>query len=265
MGKTGSTLSLTFVLIFGVQSPLQSKMPGGEINTFSIVAFDPTTEEIGVAVQSKFFGVGSVVPFAKAGVGAVATQSYANVSFGPRGLDLLGGPNPLSPEDALDLLLSTDDNRESRQVSIIAGDGATATFTGNQCNDWAGHHQGEHFSVQGNLLTGPEVIDAMTMAFESSRSSGEGELADWMIAALQAGQAAGGDKRGQQSAAILVTRREAGYGGYSDRYIDLRVEDHPKPIDQLEALLEKHKSFYRRAHQKGRELREAGSAAPKED
>lgn len=178
MRKKLSTLSLALLLVSGNQAPSQSKMAPGEINTFSIVAYDPATGEIGVAVQSKFFGVGSVVPFARAGVGAVATQSYANVSFGPRGLKLLSGENPLSPQVALDQLLSSDDNRESRQVSIISGDGATATFTGNQCNDWAGHHKGEHFSVQGNLLAGPEVIEAMSAAFESSRSSGEGELAD---------------------------------------------------------------------------------------
>ena len=216
------------------------------MNTFSIVACDPASGEVGVAVQSKYFGVGSVVPWAKAGVGAVATQSYAKVGYGMDGLRLLAEGK--APADALAELKKADDMQALRQVGMVDAQGRTAVHTGGKCNAWAGHREGKHFTVQGNLLAGEGVVTAMADAFEKARASGEGELADWMMAALNAGQEAGGDKRGQQSAALLVVRKGGGPGGDNDRYIDLRVEDNAAPITELGRLLAMHKRFYARAH-----------------
>jgi uncharacterized Ntn-hydrolase superfamily protein len=215
------------------------------VNTFSIVAFDPKTGELGVAVQSKYFGVGSVVPWAQAGVCAVATQSHAKMSFGPDGLRLMQSGK--SPRDAVAKLLAADERREFRQIGMVDAQGRVAAHTGKECIAWAGHRAGEGYSVQGNLLAGEEVVKAMAEAFEKARTSG-GELADWLMAALHAGQAAGGDRRGQQSAALLVVRKGGGLGGDNDRYIDLRVEDHAEPITELSRLLELHKKFYAGAH-----------------
>jgi uncharacterized Ntn-hydrolase superfamily protein len=214
------------------------------VNTFSIVAFDPKTGDIGVAVQSKYFGVGSVVPWAKAGVGAVATQALAKMGYGPEGLALMEQGRDAS--SALDELRAKDKKSALRQVAMIDANGRVAVHTGEECNPWAGHKTGEHFSVQGNLLTGEEVVAAMAAAFEKARASGEGELAEWMVAALEAAQAAGGDRRGQQSAALVVARTNAGPGGDNDRYIDLRVEDHATPIVELARLLRLHREFYKR-------------------
>ena len=217
------------------------------VNTFSIVAFDPATGDLGVAVESKFFGVGSVVPWAKAGVGAVATQSAANVTYGEKGLDLLrAGRNA---KETVKQLTDEDSGRAVRQLGIVDGQGNSASFTGEQCQSWAGHKEGKNFCVQGNLLAGETVVTAMTAAFESAQKVEGSELADWLMAALQAGQAAGGDKRGKQSAALLVVREKAGFGGANDRFIDLRVEDHPEPIQELARLLEIHKKFYAGVHQ----------------
>jgi uncharacterized Ntn-hydrolase superfamily protein len=213
-------------------------------NTFSIVAFDPKTGDLGVAVESKYFGVGSVVPWAKAGVGAVATQAMGKMGYGIDGLALMSAGK--SASDTLAELLAKDARRERRQVAMIDASGRTATHTGSECFEWAGHRVGEHFSVQGNLLTGEDVVKAMADAFEKARESGEGELAEWMMLALEAGQAAGGDKRGQQSAALLVVRTNGGPGGDNDRYIDLRVEDHTAPITELARLLRMHREFYGR-------------------
>ncbi len=212
------------------------------VATFSIVARDAETGDLAVAVQSKYFGVGSVVPWAKADVGAIATQSYANPAYGSVGLKLLEAGN--GAEKTLKLILDTDEGRERRQVGMIDAEGNTACFTGSECNEWAGHEQGDGFAVQGNLLAGPEVIKAMSMAFQKARQQAEGELADWMVAALAAGQEAGGDRRGQQSAALLVVREKGGYGKIDDRFIDLRVEDHREPIRELGRLLKIHKEFY---------------------
>lgn len=214
------------------------------VNTFSIVARDPATGELGVAVQSKYFGVGSVVPWAQAGVGAVATQSYAKMGYGPTGLRLMREGK--SSKEALDGLLAEDPMRALRQVGMIDAKGRTATHTGADCMGWAGHRAGKDFTVQGNLLAGEAVLAAMAEAFEKARADGKGELADWLVAALQAGQDAGGDKRGQQSAALLVVREGAGPGGDNDRFVDLRVEDHAEPIKELTRLLEVHKRFYLR-------------------
>lgn len=215
-----------------------------KVHTFSIVAFDPETGDLGVAVESKYFGVGSVVPWAKAGVGAVATQSLAKVGYGPDGLVLM--EQGKSAADALAELLAKDGRREVRQVGMVDAKGRVASHTGAECIAWAGNRVGENFTVQGNLLAGEAVVKAMSDAFEKARASGEGELAEWLMRALEAGQAAGGDRRGQQSAALLVVRAHGGPGGDNDRYVDLRVEDHPEPIVELARLLRMHRIFYRR-------------------
>lgn len=218
----------------------------GIVATYSIAAFDPKTGDLGVAVQSKFFGVGSVVPFAKANVGAVATQAMANVTYGPRALKLLEEGKTV--EEIAKLLRADDEDRERRQFGIVDANGNAASFTGSECLAFAGHRNGKNFTVQGNILAGKEVIDAMATAFEAAQEAGKGELGDWLVAAVQAAEDAGGDRRGRQSAALLVVRDKAGYGGASDRYIDLRVEDHPDPTHELARLLEIHKTFYAAAH-----------------
>jgi len=215
-----------------------------EIHTFSIVAFDPATGELGVAVESKYFGVGSVVPWARAGVGAVATQARGKVSFGVEGLRLMGAGS--SPREALDKLLATDPNAAERQVALIDAQGRTAVHTGAECFAFAGHREGKNYSVQGNLLAGEAVLTGMATAYERAQKEEGTELADWLLAALVAGQAAGGDKRGQQSAALLVVLAGGGPGGDNDRYMDLRVEDHPTPIDELVRLRTAHRQFYGR-------------------
>ena len=211
--------------------------------TFSIVAYDPATGDIGVAVQSRVLGVGSIVPWAEAGVGAIATQALANVRFGPDGLRRLREGH--SPEAIREAFLMSDAGRDRRQFLILDAKGETTAFTGSECFDWAGHHEGENFAVAGNILASNAVVEAMVNAFEKERASGQGELAEWMLSALQAGQVAGGDKRGQQSAALLVMRKGGGYSGTSDRHVDLRVEDHVSPIEELARLLKKHRAFFR--------------------
>ena len=200
------------------------------LSTFSIVAVDLATGELGVAVASKFLAVGAVVPWARAGVGAVATQSYANVSYGPTGLELMAAGH--SAGETLARLLADDPERELRQVGIVDARGGTATFTGSACHAWAGGRTGPGYAVQGNILTGPEVVDAMAHAFETT----DGPLAVRLLAALAAGDAAGGDRRGKQSAALLVVKERGGYGGYTDRFIDLRVDDHVEPVAELQRL-----------------------------
>jgi uncharacterized Ntn-hydrolase superfamily protein len=201
-----------------------------EIATFSIVTIDPATGELGVAVASKFLAVGAVVPWARAGVGAVATQSYANVSYGPTGLELMAAG--YSAGETLARLLADDPERELRQVGIVDARGGTATFTGSACHAWAGGRTGPGYAVQGNILTGPEVVNAMAHTFETT----EGPLAARLLAALAAGDEAGGDRRGKQSAALLVVKERGGHGGYTDRFIDLRVDDHPEPVAELQRL-----------------------------
>ncbi len=210
------------------------------ISTFSIVGYDPNNNDFGVAVQSKFFAVGAVVPFAEAGVGAIATQAWANTTYGPRGIELL--KIGLTAQQTLDHLLRDDDGRESRQVGIVDANGTVTNHTGKKCNDWAGAFSGQHYTAQGNILTGEDVVEAMGKAYEETK----GELADKLMAALAAGQNKGGDKRGQQSAALLVVRKNGGYSGFNDRYIDLRVDDAEKPIQELQRLLNIHKKFFPR-------------------
>jgi uncharacterized Ntn-hydrolase superfamily protein len=207
-------------------------------STFSIVACDVDAGELGVAVQSKFLAVGAAVPWAKARIGAVATQSYANTSFGPEGLRLL--KDGLAPQEALDRLLDGDSDRELRQVGIVDGRGRSASFTGVRCLPWAGHLTGPGLACQGNILASGETVAAMAEAFGKTR----GPLAVRLLTALDAGQRAGGDRRGKQSAALLVVKERGGYGGFDDRYIDLRVDDHPEPITELARLYDLHRLYF---------------------
>ncbi|MBN2389272.1 MAG: DUF1028 domain-containing protein [Anaerolineae bacterium] len=210
------------------------------VATFSIVAYDPNRKEWGVAVQSKFLAVGAVVPWAKAGVGAVATQSYANLTYGPDGLALMA--QGMSAVDTLNVLTEQDEGRASRQVGAVDARGTAASFTGEGCHAWAGHIVGEGYACQGNILV-PGTVEAMAAAFESLRA-GPGELADWLVDALMAGQDAGGDSRGRQSAAVLVVREGGGYGRNNDRYLDLRVDDDPYPIQKLKKLVTMHHLYF---------------------
>ena len=208
------------------------------VATFSIVAFDPETESLGVAVQSKFLAVGSVVPWARAGVGAVATQAMANFNYGPRGLDLMAEGR--TAEETVEKLTSADEGRDHRQLGVVDARGRAATFTGPECFDWAGGVTGEHYAAQGNILVGRETVDAMARAYEETG----GDLATRLLAALDAGQEAGGDSRGKQSAALLVVREGGGYGGDNDRVIDLRVDDHPDPIKELIRVRDLHTLYF---------------------
>ncbi len=205
--------------------------------TFSIVARDPQFGELGIAVQSKFLAVGAVVPWAKAGVGAIATQAWANTSYGPQGLDLLA--NGLSAVETLEQLTERDEGHAERQVGVIGMTGIPATYTGTHCLSWAGGHVGEHYTCQGNILVSEDTVLAIAHTFEET----PGLLCDRLVAALAAGQAAGGDSRGQQSAALLVVREKGGYSGLNDRFIDLRVDDHPTPIAELQRILQLHKLY----------------------
>jgi uncharacterized Ntn-hydrolase superfamily protein len=207
-------------------------------STFSIVAFDETADEVGVAVQSKFLAVGSAVPWAIGSVGAIATQAWANTTYGPRGLTLLEAGH--DPATVVDMLTSSDEQQDQRQLGIVDAMGRSATFTGSGCMAWAGGRAGESFAAQGNILDGPAVVQNMADTFLSSK----GCLADRLIAALRAGQAAGGDRRGQQSAALYIAKPGGGYGGFNDRYIDLRVDDHPTPIEELARILALHKLYF---------------------
>ncbi|MCI0329634.1 MAG: DUF1028 domain-containing protein [candidate division Zixibacteria bacterium] len=218
------------VLLGGVvlASRVQSPPP---VATFSIVAYDPVNGELGVAVQSKFFAVGTVVPWAKAGVGAVATQSYANTTYGPRGLEMLEAG--ISPQEVMDSLTRSDEMRARRQAGIIDAKGNAVTYTGDSCLAWAGGKTGKYYACQGNILVSQAVVDAMAAAYEASR----GELAERLLTAMEAGQRQGGDSRGMQSMALLVVKDQGGYSGYTDRYIDLRVDDAPDPFKEMRRLL----------------------------
>ena len=198
--------------------------------TFSIAARDPATDAVGVAVHSKFVGVGAVVPFVSADAGAIATQSFANVAYGPDGLDLLREGSTAS--ETIDTLTGDDEDAPQRQVGIVGRDGTVAAFTGEECFDHADDLQGEHYTVQGNILANHDTLEAMAEAFETT----EDDLPEKLIAALYAGNEAGGDKRGEQSAALYVAKPEGGYDGKNDRWIDVRVDDHDAPIDELERV-----------------------------
>ncbi len=200
-----------------------------EVATFSIVARDEATGDFGVAVQSKFFNVGAVCPWARAEAGAITTQAFANYSYGPEGLKLL--EQGLTAQQVLEKLTAGDVMRDRRQLAVIDAKGNVAAWTGPKCNRWAGHRTGKNYSVQGNILAGEEVVQGMERAFLESK----GTFAERLVAALEGGQQAGGDSRGKQSAAIVVVRKGALFG--SDRYIDLRVDDHPEPIQELGRLV----------------------------
>ncbi len=208
------------------------------VATFSIVAFDPETDSLGVAVQSKFLAAGALVPYARAGVGAVAMQALANVAYGPRGLELMAQGKTAG--ETIELLTEEDERKAQRQVGIVDARGRAAAFTGEDCHDWAGSLTGEYYAVQGNILAGRQVVEAMASAYEAS----DDDLAGRLLAALQAGQEAGGDPRGKQSAALLVVREGGGYGGNNDRLVDLRVDDHPEPIKELARIRDLHTLYF---------------------
>jgi uncharacterized Ntn-hydrolase superfamily protein len=202
-----------------------------EANTFSIVAYDAERKEWGVAVASKYLAVGNAVPFARANVGAVATQALVNVAHGPNGLDLLA--KGMSADEALKALSDSDKGIQRRQLGLVDAKGKVVAFTGSGCTAYAGHKTGANYACQGNILAGEGVINDMAKAFEDAK----GPLAWRMMAALEAADKAGGDKRGKQSAAILVVRDKAGPNGVGDRYLDLRVDDHKEPIPELARIL----------------------------
>ena len=206
-------------------------------HTFSIVARDPHTGQMGAAVQSHWFSVGSLVPWAEAGVGAVATQSVVEPSYGPLGLDLMRAGK--SAQETLDGLLVTDTGSRLRQVAMLDSQGRVAVHTGERCIAEAGHEKGEDFSVQANMMLNNQVWPAMAAAYRST----QGYLADRMLAALAAGQEAGGDVRGQQSAAILIVSAKSSGRPWADRLLDLRVEDHPDPIGELRRLVRVHQAY----------------------
>jgi uncharacterized Ntn-hydrolase superfamily protein len=195
--------------------------------TFSIVASDARTGDLGVACASRFAAVGAVVPWARAGVGAIATQSWANTDYGPEGLELLASGTPA--RQVLDRLVLGDKGREQRQLGIVDARGRAATFTGAKCMPWSGGTTGDRFACQGNLLVGEQVIAAMADAFRRA----SGDLVDRLLTALVAGDVTGGDRRGRQAAAIVVVRESEGYGKRNDRYVDLRVDDHPQAVSEL--------------------------------
>lgn len=204
------------------------------VTTFSIVAIDPANGDLGVAVASRYFSVGSVVPWALAGVGAVATQANVNVGYGPRGIDLLR--EGLTAKQVLEKLLGEDtfEGKDGRQVAIVDSKGGIAAYTGPNAPKWAGDRQGKTWSAQGNILVGSQVPEAMGRAFEAT----QGELAEKLYAALNAGDSAGGDSRGKQSASILVVRKQGGRNINNDRYVYINVDDNPEPLVELRRLLD---------------------------
>ncbi len=212
-------------------APLQRGAAKPEIaGTYSIVGFDPVTGDLGVAVQSRFLAVGVVVPFAKAGVGAIASQCFQNASYGPKGLELL--EKGLRPEEVVAELIRSDPERDLRQVGVVDAHGRSFSLTGKNCPEWKGSRYGPNYAIQGDIVAGEAVVVNMEKAFLKTT----GSLADRLLAALDAGEAAGGDKRGKQSAALLVERPKGGMSGYTDRFIDIRVDDHPDPLTELKRI-----------------------------
>ena len=209
------------------------------VATYSIVACDLDARQWGVAVESKFLAVGSVVPWAEPEVGAVATQAYANPRYGPDGLRLLREGR--TAQDVVDVLVREDEGREDRQVGVVDARGGSATFTGAKCLDWAGGRTGDGYATQGNILVSGETVAALAETFESR---GDLPLAARLIEALAAAQAAGGDRRGQESAALLVVQKDGGYAQLSDTLVDLRVDDHPTPVDELRRLSAIHDELF---------------------
>jgi uncharacterized Ntn-hydrolase superfamily protein len=208
------------------------------VATFSLAACDLGRGQWGVAVASKFLAVGSVVPWAEPGAGAVATQAYANPRYGPEGLALLR--QGLVAEEVVRRLTEADDGRDERQLGVVDAAGRGATYTGSACHDWAGGRAGDGYAAQGNILVSADTVDALAETFEA----GDGPLAERLLEALAAAQAAGGDSRGQQSAALLVVQRDGGYAGLSDVLVDLRVDDHEAPIEELRRLVAVHDQLF---------------------
>jgi uncharacterized Ntn-hydrolase superfamily protein len=211
------------------------------VATYSIVACDLDRAQWGVATQSKFLAVGSVVPWAEAEVGAVATQSYANPQYGPDGLALLR--QELPAKEVVQRLTEADEGRGQRQLGIVDGRGGAATYTGSECHDWAGGRTGDGYAAQGNILVSAETVDALAETFEGSPGR---PLAERLLDCLDAAQAAGGDKRGQQSAALLVVEKDAGYAGLSDVVVDLRIDDHSLPLEELRRIYRLHDALFGR-------------------
>ena len=209
------------------------------VATYSIVSCDLEAGQWGVAVQSKFFAVGSVVPWAEPRVGAIATQSYANPRYGPDGLALLREGR--SAEEVVESLTASDDGRAERQVGVVDAQGHAATFTGEACHDWAGGRTGNGYAAQGNILVSQETVDALAVTFEQN---GHLSLAERLVECLAAAQAAGGDRRGQQSASLLIVEKDAGYANLSDVVVDLRVDDHERPIVELRRLCGLHNELF---------------------
>lgn len=227
-----------FLLVLSLCSGIiQAEIKSRPVSTYSIVAYDKDTGQLGVAVQSHWFSVGSVVPWAEAGVGAVATQSFVEVSYGPLGLELM--KTGRSPEQALHALVNTDENEDVRQVAMVDAQGRVIAHTGKNCIAEAGHYLGKGFTCQANMMLKNTVWDAMAKAFENT----PGELADRMIAALEAAEAEGGDIRGKQSAALIVVKGVSSGVWWKDRIYDLRIEDHPQPIPELKRLLKLNKAY----------------------
>ncbi|MCS7057424.1 MAG: DUF1028 domain-containing protein [Meiothermus sp.] len=208
--------------------------------TFSLVARDAQTGDLGIAVASKFLAVGAVVPWARAGVGAVATQSYANPAFGPLGLTLMEAG--AGPEDILAVFARNDPGLAKRQFGLVLASGESLSYTGSECHPWAGGRWGPNYAAQGNLLTGPEVVEALVQTFLNRADL---PFPERLWAALEGADRAGGDKRGRQSAALLVVGQGKGYGGM-ERWIDLRVDDHPDPVGELGRLLRMHRLLFDR-------------------
>ncbi len=209
------------------------------VATYSIVACDLEARQWGVAVQSKFLAVGSVVPWAEPEVGAVATQAYANPRYGPSGLALLRGGS--SASEVVERLVAEDEGRDQRQLGVVDANGGSASWTGPECNDWAGHRTGHGYAAQGNILVGEETVAALASTFESGSDL---PLVQRLIECLAAAQAAGGDRRGQQSASLLVVERDGGYAGLSDLLVDLRVDDHEHPIEELRRIYGLHRRLF---------------------
>ena len=208
------------------------------IATYSIVACDLDAGQWGVATQSKFLAVGSVVPWAQPGIGAIATQAYANPRYGPDGLALLR--EGLSAEEVVERLSSADEGRDHRQLGVVDREGRASTYTGSECLEWAGGRTGKCYTAQGNILVSEATVDAMAETFEAS----SGPLADRLLDCLDAAQSTGGDRRGQQSAALLVVERDGGYAGLSDEVVDLRVDEHPRPLDELRRIYGMHHAIF---------------------
>ena len=216
------------------------------VATYSIAACDLAARQWGVAVQSKFLAVGSVVPWAEPEVGAIATQAYANPSYGPNGLALLR--EGLDASEVVERLTSEDEGRDERQLGIVDGQGVAASWTGSGCNDWAGHRSGPGYAAQGNILVGQETVGALATTFEGNAQL---PLAQRLIECLAAAQAAGGDRRGQQSASLLVVQKDGGYAGLSDVLVDLRVDDHEQPIQELQRIYGLHLRLFGQSPREG--------------